>query len=61
LHTLATDRYSGNTVVKNLAQITAAKLDLEFSVDPLFRKTSAAFDQGGARGLLMNHLASQVS
>ena len=29
----------------------------EFAVDPLFRKTSAAFDQGGARGLLLNHLA----
>jgi len=26
------------------------------SVDPLFRKTSAKFDQGGTRGLLLNHL-----
>jgi condensin complex subunit 2 len=29
---------------------------MEFSVDPLFRKTSAAFDEGGASGLLLNHL-----
>lgn len=45
--------------MKNISQITASKLDLGFSVDPLFSKTSAAFDQGGARGLLMNHLSSQ--
>ena len=25
-------------------------------VDPLFHKTSAAFDEGGAGGLLLNHL-----
>lgn len=31
-------------------------MDLEFSVDPLFKKTSADFDEGGAMGLLMNHL-----
>lgn len=33
------------------------KLDLEFTVDPLFKKTCADFDEGGAMGLLMNHLA----
>jgi condensin complex subunit 2 len=32
------------------------KFDLDFSVDPLFKKTSADFDEGGARGLLLNHL-----
>lgn len=32
------------------------KFDLEFTVDPLFKKTSADFDEGGAMGLLMNHL-----
>eukprot|EP00040_Diaphanoeca_grandis_P025280 m.139816 g.139816 ORF g.139816 m.139816 type:complete len:683 (+) comp30083_c0_seq2:78-2126(+) len=52
-------RFSGNTIVKNVSTITMDKLDLEFSVDPLFRKTSAAFDQGGARGLLLNHLTTQ--
>ena len=30
--------------------------DLEFSVDPLFKKTCADFDEGGAKGLLMNNL-----
>jgi condensin complex subunit 2 len=30
---------------------------LDFAVDPLFKKTSADFDEGGARGLLLNHLS----
>ena len=30
--------------------------DLEFEVDPLFKKTSAAFDEGGVEGLLLNQL-----
>lgn len=33
------------------------KFELEFSVDPLFKKASADFDEGGAKGLLLNHLA----
>lgn len=33
------------------------KFDLAFAVDPLFRKTSAQFDAGGARGLLLNNLS----
>lgn len=30
---------------------------MDFSVDPLFKKTSADFDEGGARGLLLNNLS----
>jgi len=45
-----------NTLETNVSNINAKRIDLEFSVDPLFRKTSAAFDEGGARGLLLNHL-----
>ncbi|KAJ1847293.1 hypothetical protein LPJ73_004291 [Coemansia sp. RSA 2703] len=48
---------SANTLAKDFASISVKKLDLEFSVDPLFKKTSADFDEGGARGLLLNHLA----
>lgn len=29
---------------------------MEFAVDPLFKKASADFDEGGAKGLLLNHL-----
>ena len=32
-------------------------MELEFSVDPLFKKVAADFDEGGAKGLLLNHLA----
>ncbi|KAJ6545153.1 hypothetical protein B0H19DRAFT_1266625 [Mycena capillaripes] len=42
---------------KNSAQLRSKKLDLEFSVDPLFEKTCADFDNGGTQGLLMSHLS----
>ncbi|KAJ1734800.1 hypothetical protein LPJ61_000880 [Coemansia biformis] len=47
---------SATTLAKDFSSISVKKLDLEFSVDPLFKKTSADFDEGGARGLLLNHL-----
>jgi hypothetical protein len=61
-HTLT--RYSikqehrpGNTLEKDISNLDLKKFDQEFVVDPLFRKTSADFDEGGARGLLLNHLS----
>ncbi|ELU01811.1 hypothetical protein CAPTEDRAFT_224498 [Capitella teleta] len=45
-----------NTIETNLKNINVSKFDLEFEVDPLFHKTSAAFDEGGSGGLLLNHL-----
>jgi condensin complex subunit 2 len=45
------------TLAKDPSQLRSKKLDLEFSVDPLFKKTCADFDEGGAQGLLMNHLS----
>lgn len=47
---------SESTLAKNAAQLKNKKPDLEFSIDPLFRKTCEDFDEGGAHGLLMNHL-----
>lgn len=47
---------SGNTLAKDFSSLTLEQFNLEFSVDPLFKKTSADFDEGGARGLLLNHL-----
>lgn len=44
------------TLVKSYQQLQLKKLDLDFAVDPLFRKTRAEFDEGGATGLLLNHL-----
>ena len=51
---------SESTLAKNTAQLKNKKLDLEFSIDPLFRKTCEDFDEGGAHGLLMNHLGLGV-
>jgi len=44
------------TLEKDINNLNVKKFDLEFSVDPLFRKTCADFDEGGAKGLLLNHL-----
>lgn len=48
---------TGDTLEKNVASLNVKKLDLSFTVDPLFRKTSEAFDSAGIRGLLLNHLS----
>ncbi|KAF2842828.1 barren [Patellaria atrata CBS 101060] len=50
-------RSSEATLVSSFAQLQLKKMELEFSVDPLFKKASADFDEGGAKGLLLNHLA----
>ena len=49
-----------STLAKDPSQLRSKKLELEFRVDPLFRKTCADFDEGGANGLLMNHLSLGV-
>lgn len=41
----------------SFASLQLKKFELEFAVDPLFKKASADFDEGGAKGLLLNHLA----
>ncbi|KAK3698761.1 hypothetical protein QZH41_014526 [Actinostola sp. cb2023] len=46
----------GNTIEANIKNLNVNQFDLEFEVDPLFHKTSAAFDEGGTEGLLLNHL-----
>ncbi|KAL6709612.1 hypothetical protein ACN47E_001040 [Coniothyrium glycines] len=45
------------TLATSFAQLQNKKMELDFSVDPLFKKASADFDEGGAKGLLLNHLA----
>lgn len=44
------------TLAPSFASLATKKLDLEATVDPLFKKTCADFDEGGATGLLMNGL-----
>ncbi|KAK9460788.1 condensin complex subunit 2/barren [Lipomyces oligophaga] len=47
---------SENTLAKDFNALQLKKLDLEFSVDPLFKKATADFDEGGTKGLLLNQL-----
>ncbi|RYP49743.1 hypothetical protein DL768_004612 [Monosporascus sp. mg162] len=49
-------RSSEATLAPSFASLQLKKFELEFAVDPLFKKTSADFDEGGAKGLLLNHL-----
>ncbi|KAI9893648.1 MAG: hypothetical protein M1814_006444 [Vezdaea aestivalis] len=50
-------RSSEATLAPSFTPLRLKKFELEFSVDPLFKKASADFDEGGAKGLLLNHLA----
>lgn len=50
-------RSSESTLAPSFASLQLKKMELEFSVDPLFKKASADFDEGGAKGLLLNHLS----
>jgi condensin complex subunit 2 len=52
-----TARSAEATLATSFQQLQNKKLDTELSVDPLFKKASADFDEGGAKGLLLNHLA----
>ncbi|KAJ5088225.1 Condensin complex subunit 2 [Penicillium angulare] len=45
------------TLAASFSSLQLKKFELEFAVDPLFKKASADFDEGGAKGLLLNHLA----
>ncbi|PLW33841.1 hypothetical protein PCASD_15888 [Puccinia coronata f. sp. avenae] len=42
-------------------KIRVKELELEFTVDPLFKKTCADFDEGGSGGILMSHLSVDSS
>lgn len=51
-----TQRSSEATLAPSFSSLQLKKMELEFAVDPLFKKASADFDEGGAKGLLLNHL-----
>lgn len=46
----------GETIEKDVKNINAPKLDCIHTADPLFQKTSKAFDEGGAKGMLLNNI-----
>jgi condensin complex subunit 2 len=54
---LQTHRTHEATLAPSFNSLQLKKFELEFAVDPLFKKASADFDEGGAKGLLLNHLS----
>ena len=44
------------TIEKNPENLILKNFDLEFSIDPLFKKTSAEFDESGTKGALLKNL-----
>jgi condensin complex subunit 2 len=50
-------REKASSLADSFEQLQIKKMDLDLSVDPLFKKASADFDEGGAKGLLLNHLS----
>ena len=56
------ERKARATIAKNLADINLTKFDLEFDVDPLFKKTSALFNsEGVGNNCLLNLLTKDDS
>lgn len=53
----AADADPCSTLESSFEALNVKKVDLAFAVDPLFHKTSAQFDEGGAQGLLLNNLS----
>ncbi|KAK1302582.1 Condensin complex subunit 2 [Acorus calamus] len=45
-----------STLESSFEALNIKKFDVAFIVDPLYHQTSAQFDEGGARGLLLNNL-----
>ncbi|KAL8144675.1 condensin complex subunit 2 isoform X1 [Apium graveolens] len=45
-----------STLESSFDALNVKKFDAAFAVDPLYHQTSAQFDEGGAKGLLLNNL-----
>lgn len=45
-----------STLESSFEVLNLKKFDVAFAVDPLYHQTSAQFDEGGAKGLLLNNL-----
>ncbi|GAB2274927.1 hypothetical protein Dimus_009696 [Dionaea muscipula] len=45
-----------STLESSFEVFNVKKFDVAFAVDPLYHQTSAQFDEGGAKGLLLNNL-----
>jgi len=48
------------TIERNPTSLNLVKLENDYAVDPMFHKISKAFDEGGAKGMLMNNLRTST-
>jgi condensin complex subunit 2 len=51
------DEAGQKTLEKHPKTLDTLHYDMEFDIDPLFKKTSKKFDEGGASSLLLNTLS----
>ena len=49
------------TIEKNPEALNAVKLENDYAFDPMFHKLSKAFDEGGAKGMLLYNMVSYKS
>ncbi len=47
-----------STIEKNVSLLNAVAVEHDYHVDPMFVKMSQAFDEGGAKGMLMYNMVS---
>jgi condensin complex subunit 2 len=50
-----------DTIEKNHESLNAVKVEHEYSFDPLFQKLSNAFDDGGAKGMLLYNMVTSFN
>lgn len=49
-----------DTIERNPSALNAVKLENDYAFDPTFHKLSKAFDEGGAKGMLLYNMVSQM-
>lgn len=47
-----------DTIERNPSALNAVKLENDYAFDPTFHKLSKAFDEGGAKGMLLYNMVS---
>ena len=55
-HLASLARFRAGAEEKNEANLVQQNIETDEQSDPMFRRMAAAFDAGGAKGLLLSHL-----
>ena len=46
------------TIERNPENLNASKIEHDYAFDPMFQKMTKAFDEGGAKGMLLYNMVS---